>query len=102
MDYVFRSIEVQNNSTIIGESDQVLQVILKRNDSINFKKKNLHYLSSPYLEETLHYKKTSPNDEEINRIGCRVKDNNLIRLKNSENNFAYVGLVNSGKRFIKV
>jgi hypothetical protein len=96
MEYLCRNIELQNNSYIIGEKDQVLQIILKLNDSIIFKKTSLHYLSTTNLEEMAYYKKSSSNDEEINKIGKRVTDKILIRLKNLENNFAYLGLSNHG------
>jgi hypothetical protein len=103
MEYLCRNMELQNNSSIIGEKDQVLQIILKKNDSVIFKKSSLHYLSSTHLEEMAYNKKSSPNDEAINKIGKRVTDKTLIRLRNLENNFAYVGLCNHGiKKFLKI
>jgi hypothetical protein len=102
MEYLCRNMELQNNSAIIGEKDQILQVILKKNDSVVFKKTSLQYLSSSSLEETVFSKKSSPNDEAFNKIGKRVTDNNLVRLKNLDNNFAYVGIGSQGKRNINL
>jgi hypothetical protein len=89
--------ELQNNATIMGEKDQLLQIILKKNDSIVIKKQNLYYFSSPDLEETLFIKKTSSNDESIIKIGKRVRNDNLVKLRNLNNNFEYVGVYNGGK-----
>ena len=97
MEYLCRNMELQNNSTLIGDSEQLLQVVLKKNDGIVLNKKNLVYFSSPMIEETLYYKKKSSKDEQLKNIGKRINDNNLIRLKNNQNNFQYVGIHNGGK-----
>lgn len=97
MEYVYRNIEINDNSSIIGEKDQVLQVIMKRNDSFVFKKSNLYYISSSRMEETLYHKKRISNDDELKKIGSVVRDDNLVKIKNVDNNFEYIGLYNGGK-----
>jgi hypothetical protein len=96
MEYLCRNIEINNNTSIIGERDQTLQVILKKNDSIVLKKQNLQYMSSEALEETLFSKKKSTNEEKIVKLGKRINDNNLVKLKNINSNFEYIGLFQGG------
>jgi hypothetical protein len=96
MEYLCRNIEINNNSSIIGERDQVLQIILKKNDSVILKKQNLQYMSSETLEETLFSKKKSSNEEKIIKLGKRINDNNLVKLKNVNNNFEYLGVFQGG------
>jgi hypothetical protein len=90
-----RNIEINNYSSII-ERDQVLQIILKRNDSVILKKQNIQYMSSETLEESLYSKKKSSNEEKIIKSGKRINDNNLIKLKNVNNNFEYLGVFQGG------
>ncbi len=99
MEYLCRNLEINNNSSIIGEKDQLLQIVLKKCDSIVTKKANVQYLSSENIEETLFSKKKSSNQEKISKIGKRVNDNNLIRLKNINNNFEYIGIYQGGRNF---
>src|SRR5690348_3376786 len=97
MEYVCRNMELQNNASIIGDKDQILQIVLKKNDSIVLNKQNLYYFSSPDLEESLSYKKNSTLEEQLNKIGRRVKNDNLVKIRNIQNNFEYVGIYNGGR-----
>jgi hypothetical protein len=96
MEYLCRNIEINNNSSIIGERDQVLQIILKKNDSVILKKQNVQYMSNETLEESLFSKKKSSNEEKIIKLGKRINDNNLIKLKNVNNKFEYLGVFQGG------
>jgi hypothetical protein len=99
MESVYRNLELNDNYSIIGEKDQALQIILKKGDGIVFKKHNLYYMSSTQLEESLYQNKNSllNNSNTNNGNEIRVKDNNLIRLKNMKNTFEYVGIFGGGK-----
>lgn len=96
MENVLHNLDINNNYSIIGEKDQALQIVLKKNDSIVCKKQNLYYFSSDNIESIEHHRLNSitPITE---RPGNLHKDNSLVRLKNTKNNFDYVGLLNSGK-----
>jgi hypothetical protein len=53
-------------------------------------------MSSERLEESLFSKKKSSNEEKIIKLGKRINDNNLIKLKNVNNNFEYLGVFQGG------
>jgi len=97
MDFICRDFDLSSNSQILGDRDQVLQVVLQRNNSIIFKKSNLYYFSSTRMEELSYSKKNSKDDDAINKIGWRIKDNNIIKISNKNNFFEFVGLSNGGK-----
>ena len=98
------NLEIYEHSSIIGDKDQVLQVMLKKGDSIVCKKQSLYYMSSTQMEEVIYHKKNLllGSQQRIDDImkkegGTHVKDNNLINLKNNKNSFEYLGLFNGGK-----
>jgi hypothetical protein len=104
MESIMTNTELNENFTIQGDNDQSIQFLLKKNESIVCKKSVFHYSSSQNLEETQYYKilevKESQKDKTTNNnnnLGILLKNPNLIRLKNSNNFFEYVGLYNSGK-----
>jgi hypothetical protein len=101
MEQFYSNLEFNNSGTIIGDKDQCLQFVLKRNDAIVLKKSNIYYVSTTELEETVYSQVNSllhSMDElqEKKPEVVKVKDNNLVRLKNTKNNFEYLGLFNGG------
>lgn len=98
MENIYKNLEINDSYSIIGEKDQVLQIILKRSDVIIFKKQNLYYISSTDMEETLHKNRNHFfTSEKVKEIGKRIQESNLIRLKNVKNTFEYVGIYGGGK-----
>jgi hypothetical protein len=113
MESIIANLELNDNFTITGEKDQVLQLLLKKNESIICKKNDIYYLSSNMIEETQYYKILSVKEKNLNthstenqnqdkhahpiNLGVQLKNSNLVRLKNVKNNFEYVGLYNAGK-----
>ena len=102
MDQIANS-DFNENCSIIGEKDQVLQILLKKLDSIVIKKQCLYYMSSTKLEEIYFYNRNNAlpvdNQQDLKNIGNILRDNNLIRLKNKNSNFEYVGISNGGNIF---
>jgi hypothetical protein len=96
MENVLHNLDINSNYSIIGEKDQALQIVLKKNDSIVCKKQNLYYFSSDSIE-SIEYHRLNSITPITERPGVLLKDNSLIRLKNTKNNFDYVGLLNNGK-----
>lgn len=94
MENISNNLEINENFHIIGEKDQVLQLILKRNDSVICKKPNIYYLSSHDLEE-ISYSKLQANAD--TNIGTRIKDSRLVKIKNKANTFEYIGIYNGGR-----
>jgi hypothetical protein len=102
MENLCRNIEMNDTYSLIGDKDQILQIIIKKYDGIVFKKQNLYYMSSTELEECLYHNLNSlVNSTETHPLGIRVKDNNLIRLKNQKSTFEYLGIYGGG-RIMKV
>lgn len=96
MENLLNNLDTTSNYSIIGDKDQTLQILLKKNDSVVCKKQNLYYFSSDKLE-TIEYHRLNSITPIAEQPGLLYKDNNLIRLKNTKNNFDYIGLLNSGK-----
>ena len=96
MENVLNNLEINNNYTIIGDKDQVLQILLKKNESVICKKNILYYLSSDEME-SIEYHKVNTITQEKERPGVLYKNSNLVRLKNIKNAFEYIGLLNGGK-----
>ena len=87
------------NYSILGDKDQVLQILLKNDEGIITKKQNIAY-SSKNLEEYLYDKINENNilkENEIKDKGKLIKDPNLVYLKNKQMNFEFVALYNQGK-----
>ena len=97
MESVYNNLEITDSFNIIGDQDQVLQYILKKNDSIIIRRRNLYYLSNYEMEQTIYHKNFALNEVEYKEGEKKVKDDNLIRLKNLKTNFEYVGVFNGGK-----
>ena len=98
MENIYKNLEINDSYSIIGEKDQVLQIILKKSDVIIFKKQNLYYISSTDMEESLHKNRNHFfTSEKVKEYGKRIQENNLIRLKNVKNTFEYVGIYGGGK-----
>lgn len=98
MEQLTSSLEFNNSASILGEKDQVLQIVLKRNDSIVVKRMNISYFSTTNLEEIVYHKVNIILKEmQANFKNLRVKDMNLVRLKNVNNDFEYIGLHTGGK-----
>lgn len=97
MENLYKNIETNDSYSIIGEKDQVLQILLKKSDAIVFKKQNLYYMSSTDMEETLHKNKNNLfTSDKLSQYGKRIQESNLIRLKNVKNTFEYVGIYGGG------
>ena len=88
-----------DNYNIIGEKDQVLQFLLKNDESLICKKQNISY-SSKNLSE-YDYNLINENNivkhDQIKEKGNIIFDHNLVYIKNKQNNFEYIGLYNTGK-----
>ena len=97
MENIYKNLETNESYSIIGEKDQVLQIVLKKSDAIVFKKQNLYYMSSTDLEETLHKNKNFFTTDKAHSYGKRIKESNLIRLKNIKNTFEYIGIFGGGR-----
>jgi hypothetical protein len=100
MDQITHSLEFAENCQIIGDKDQMLQVIFRKNDSITFKKQNLHFCSNILETGIYHQKSSFHTQQEGNKndlTNYRVRDNNLLRVKNNSNAFCYIGLYSGGK-----
>jgi hypothetical protein len=97
------NLEISDNFTITGDKDQVLQILLKKNESIICKKANFYYSATNSIEETQYYKilevkeKNSKEVGESKSLGVRLGNPALVRLKNVNNFFEYVGIYNGGK-----
>jgi hypothetical protein len=97
MESLFKNIDSNDSYTIIGENEQVLQIILKRSDAIIFKKQNLYYISSTEMEENLHKNRNLYNENIVGLNAKRIQESNLVRFKNSKNTFEYVGIYGGGR-----
>jgi hypothetical protein len=94
---------------IIGDKDQILQLLLKPKKSIIVKKSYLHYLSANinqgYLKEKLDlFPELIQKNEEKNRIKAiktstekPIDDKSLVKLTNTKLYFEYVGISNGGR-----
>jgi len=92
-------ISISENYSVIGDKDQILQIMLKNDEGIITKKQNIAY-SSKNLEEYLYYKIHENNilkQNELKDKGNIFNDSNLILIKNKQMNFEYIGLFNHGK-----
>jgi hypothetical protein len=104
METLIANLEINDNYTITGEKDQVVQLLLKKNEGIICKKQNIYYLSSNQMEETQYSKIVSMKEKNKDKDkhdhpcpGIQLQNSNLVRLKNTKNNFEYIGIYNGGK-----
>lgn len=107
MNEISKNLELYDNFTILGgEKDQVLQFILKNNKGIVTKRHHVHYRSSS-LEETLFTKKIDlvHHKEKTTELDTKhykkIKDDKLIRFKNTKMTFEYIGIANGGIFWLK-
>ncbi len=94
---------LSENYTIIGEKDQILQLLLKNDEGIITRQQNIAY-SSKNLDEYLYYKINENNvlkQNELKNKGKLIHDPNLVYIKNKQMNFEYIGIYNHG-RIIKI
>jgi hypothetical protein len=103
MENLMSNLEINDNFTITGDKDQVIQFLLKKNESIICKKANFYYSATSSLEETQYNKilalkeKNKEKDEKTKNLGIRLTNSSLVRLKNTNNFFEYIGIYNGGK-----
>ena len=85
--------------SILGDTNQVLQVALKPDSSVMINTKYLVYASSPSLEEVPYHEVNSllPFNEFIHLKFKKYKNNQLVRLKNISSGFEYIGVSKGGK-----
>ena len=85
--------------SILGDTNQVLQIILKPDSSVMINTKYLVYASSPSLEEVPYHEVNSllPFNEFIHLKFKKYKNNQLVRLKNISTGFEYLGVSKGGK-----
>ena len=87
------------NYNIIGDKEQVLQILLKSDESIITKKQYIAY-SSKNLDEynlDLINKNNILKQNELKDKGNLISDSNLTFIKNKQMGFEYIGLFNIGK-----
>ena len=85
--------------SILGDTNQVLQIVLKPDSSVMINTKYLIYASSPSLEEVPYHEVNSllPFNEFIHLKFKKYKNNQLVRLKNISSGFEYIGVSKGGK-----
>ena len=85
--------------SIYGDNNQVFQIVLKTNDTVMVNSNYIAYTSSPTLEEVPYYEVNSllPVENQFDKTQNKIKNKQIIRLKNISNTFEYVGLTKGGK-----
>lgn len=85
--------------SIYGDNNQVFQIVLKTNDTVMVNSNYIAYTSSPALEEVPYYEVNSllPVENQFDKNQYKIKNKQIIRLKNISNTFEYVGLTKGGK-----
>lgn len=85
--------------SIYGDNNQVFQIVLKTNDTVMVNSNYIAYTSSPTLEEVPYYEVNSllPVENQFDKNQNKIKNKQIIRLKNISNTFEYVGLTKGGK-----
>ena len=85
---------------LIGTESQTIHLILKKNEKININKNYVLYVSSENLDEIIYKNVDSllMSSSKTNKAQLKkVENENIVRLKNKENNIEYVGLSRGGK-----
>jgi uncharacterized protein (AIM24 family) len=95
---------IDDKIKIIGNESQTIHIILEKNKKININKNSIIYASSENLEEIV-YKKTdilirnnslsltTYKEKELKK----VENEQIVRLRNLENNIEYIGLSKGGR-----
>lgn len=96
MEQLINSLDASSNINIIGTTDQILQKVLKKYDTITVNSNYLTYTSTSSLEETPYNDTSSPNARTISPDPI-LKSSPFIRLKNPEDQFHYIALSKPGK-----
>lgn len=96
MEYILSQFSINDSMSIIGDINQVLQVVLKRNSAVIANKQYISYCSSFELKETPYH-----DLKKILVFKQKPKTNELIQIKNIKDTFEYISLSNSG-RIIKI
>ena len=92
METLCKSFDYSENHSIIGDEDQLLQILLYRFDSFITKREFLNYFSS------------NLETKDVNHQSLRKAERNgLIELNNNTSLICYVGLYGcGGKKIIKI
>ena len=96
---VQKTSDLKNQIQIYGDRNQVFQIVLKANDAIMINRQYVMYASSGQLEEVPYHEVNSlyPHEKYKSPQIKKIKNENIIRLKNKGNGFEYVGLSKGGK-----
>ncbi len=100
-EFLGKEFDSENNIHYIGDSN--LQIILTKNDNIIVNKKYIVNSSSYHLEETIYKNVNSLlfYGNVNNDMEKKVFDSNLVRLKNKNDSFEYIGL-KKGNQIMKI
>lgn len=99
------TLEVLNIENIIGEENQTMQIILKKNDKIFLNKQYITYSSSDDLDEVVYKSVDSLINSNV-LIGNlpkekaplkKIENESIVRLKNKNEHYEYIGLSRGGK-----
>jgi len=99
MDSIYKDLEFNENFSIIGDNEnQILQIVLKKGDSIITKNSNIPYESSDI--ESVPY--TLTKDKENNTSKKYITESSLIKVQNVKTSFSYVGLSIGHGKIMKI
>ena len=95
---------IDDKINIIGKESQIIHIILEKNKKININKNYIIYASSENLEEII-YKNTDilTRDKSLSLTKYKqkelkkVQNEQIVRLRNMENNIEYIGLSKGGR-----
>ena len=100
-EFLGKEFDSENNIHLIGNSN--LQIVLTKNDNIIVNKKFIVNSSSNHLDEVIYKNVNSLlyYDNEKNEMEKKVYDLNLVKLKNKNDNYEYIGL-KKGNQIMKI
>ena len=99
MDSIYKDLEFNDNFTILGDSvNQLLQIVLKKGESIITKSCNIPYESSD-IESTQY---SLPKDKVSNSLKKYVEEQSLVKIQNLKTSFSYVGLSTGSGKIMKI
>ncbi len=98
MENIYKDLEFKENFTILGDSNQALQYVLKKGESIITKSSNVSYESTDI--ETTPY--ILPKEKEKSTQKIYFTDSNLVKLQNTKTSFAYTGLSIGNGKIMKI
>lgn len=96
MDYVLSKFSTYDSISIIGDTHQIIQIVLKKNSAVIVNKQFISYSSSIELKETPYH-----DLKKLLSFKQKPKTNELVQIKNTKDTFEYISLSNSG-RIIKI